>query len=53
MEQNHSDVKSIENLVSSCINIRKEISKIVIGQNNIVDKLLMTIFGGGHAMLLA
>jgi len=52
METNRSDVKSIENLVLSCNKIRSEVSKIIVGQTDVVNKLLMTIFSNGHAVLI-
>jgi len=52
MESTHTDIKSIENLVFSCNDIRKEVSKVIVGQVDIIDKLLMTIFSGGHAVLI-
>ena len=52
MESNHADIQSIENLVRSCDNIKKEVSKVIVGQKNVIEKLLMTIFSGGHAVLI-
>ena len=52
MDSDHSDVQEIDNLVTSCTNIKKEISKVIIGQNTIIEKLLITIFSGGHAVLI-
>jgi len=52
MESNYSDIKSIENLVRSCDNIKKEVSKVIVGQENVIEKLLMTVFSGGHAVLI-
>ena len=52
MESNHTDIKSIENLVFSCNDIRKEVSKVIVGQVDIINKLLITIFSGGHAVLI-
>ena len=52
MESTHTDIKSIENLVFSCNDIRKEVSKVIVGQVDIIDKLLMTIFSSGHAVLI-
>ena len=31
--------------------LRNEISKVIIGQKDVVDKLLITLFAGGHALL--
>ncbi len=52
MESNYSDIQSIENLVRSCDNIKKEVSKVIVGQESVIEKLLMTVFSGGHAVLI-
>jgi len=52
MESNYSDIQSIENLVRSCDNIKQEVSKVIVGQKNVIEKLLMTVFSGGHALLI-
>ena len=31
--------------------LRDEISKVIIGQKDVVDELLITLFAGGHALL--
>lgn len=31
--------------------LRREISKVIIGQKDVVDELLITLFAGGHALL--
>jgi MoxR-like ATPase len=31
--------------------LRSEISKVIIGQKDVVDELLITLFAGGHALL--
>lgn len=52
MESNHTDIQSIENLLQSCENIKKELSKVIVGQQTVIEKLLITIFSGGHAVLI-
>ncbi len=47
-----SDVAAIQNLVQKRLELKKEISKIIIGQDLVVDQVLLSIFSGGHALLV-
>ena len=47
-----SDVAAIQSLVQKRIELKKEISKIIIGQDVVVDQVLLSIFSGGHALLV-
>ncbi len=47
-----SDVAAIQNLVEKRKELKKEISKIIIGQEVVVDQVLLSIFSGGHALLV-
>ncbi len=47
-----SDVKSVEALVDKYALLRKEISKVIIGQDKVVEEVLISIFSGGHALLI-
>ena len=47
-----SDVTAIQNLVQKRIVLKNEISKIIVGQDSVVDQVLLSIFSGGHALLV-
>ena len=47
-----SDVTAIQNLVEKRNELKKEISKIIVGQEAVVDQILLCIFSGGHALLV-
>ncbi|MFY0483938.1 AAA family ATPase [Flavobacterium sp. PLA-1-15] len=47
-----SDVTAIQNLVQKRSELKKEISKIIVGQDVVVDQILLSIFSGGHALLV-
>ncbi len=47
-----SDVSAVQNLVQKRIELKAEISKIIIGQDDVVDQILLSIFSGGHALLV-
>ena len=47
-----SDVAAIKNLVDKKNLLKKEISKIIVGQEQVVNEILISIFSGGHALLV-
>jgi len=47
-----SDVAAIENLVKKNKELKNEISKIIVGQEKVIDQILLSIFSGGHALLI-
>ena len=47
-----SDVKAVEQLVNKYTDLKTEISKKIIGQEKVVNEILLSIFAGGHALLI-
>jgi len=47
-----SDVAAIQNLVQKRAELKSEIAKIIVGQDDVIDQLLLCIFSGGHALLV-
>ena len=47
-----SDVAAIHNLVQKRNELKCEIAKIIVGQDAVVDQILLCIFSGGHALLV-
>lgn len=47
-----SDVAAIENLVQKHKELKNEIAKIIVGQESVIDQILLSIFSGGHALLI-
>ncbi len=47
-----SDVTAIQNLVQRRNELKKEIAKIIVGQDEVIDQILISIFSGGHALLV-
>ncbi|PTX63108.1 MoxR-like ATPase [Kordia periserrulae] len=47
-----SDVAAIENLVQKHKELKNEIAKIIVGQEKVIDQILLSIFSGGHALLI-
>lgn len=47
-----SDVAVIENFVNKYKSLKQEIAKVIIGQEDVVDQILISIFSGGHSLLI-
>jgi MoxR-like ATPase len=47
-----SDVAAIEQLVENTKLLKKEISKVIVGQTDAVNYVLLSIFCGGHSLLI-
>ena len=47
-----SDVTAVESLVSKNQLLKKEIAKVIVGQEKVIDQILLSIFSGGHALLI-
>ncbi|MEH6656577.1 AAA family ATPase [Leeuwenhoekiella marinoflava] len=47
-----SDAKAIDALVIRYQDLKKEISRVIIGQEEVVDQIIISIFSGGHALLI-
>jgi MoxR-like ATPase len=47
-----SDVNVLEAFVVKYEALRSEIAKVIIGQNDVVDQILVSIFSGGHSLLV-
>jgi MoxR-like ATPase len=47
-----SDVSIIENFVKKYNSLKEEIAKVIVGQEDVVDQILISIFSGGHSLLI-
>ncbi|NIK92933.1 MoxR family ATPase [Mangrovimonas sp. CR14] len=47
-----SDVAKVEQLVNKYKTLRSEIAKVIVGQEEVVNQILISIFSGGHALLI-
>ncbi|WP_228852054.1 AAA family ATPase [Aegicerativicinus sediminis] len=47
-----SDVAAIETFVKKYKDLKTEIAKVIVGQNKVVDQILISIFSGGHSLLI-
>ncbi|MFM9840290.1 MAG: AAA family ATPase [Cyclobacteriaceae bacterium] len=50
-EELKSTEQSVQEIISHLNNLKKEIKKVIVGQEEIIDQLLITFLAGGHALL--
>jgi MoxR-like ATPase len=43
--------KSVQQIISDLNNLKQEMKKVIVGQEEIIDQLLVTFLAGGHALL--
>ena len=48
----NSDVEALQDLVKSYRDLRNEISKVIVGQDEVVRDVLISIFSQGHCLLV-
>jgi MoxR-like ATPase len=47
-----SDVAAIDRLVEKHGSLTREISKVIVGQREVVDQILLSVYTGGHSLLI-
>lgn len=47
-----SDVVAIDNLVEKHEILTREIAKIIVGQREVIDQILLSVYTGGHSLLI-
>ena len=45
------EVKALEKLSEAYHNVRTELSKVIVGQNEVIEQLMIAIFARGHCLL--
>ena len=48
----NNNIELVKDFISSHKKFKDEIGKVIIGQNNVVDQVLMSIFCDGHSLLV-
>jgi MoxR-like ATPase len=48
----HDDVQAVAALHAACARIRDELGRVIVGQQSVVEELLITLFAGGHGLLI-
>jgi MoxR-like ATPase len=49
---NHSDVESLDALANSYKTLSKEIGKVIVGQDDVVKAVIISLFSNGHSLLV-
>ena len=47
-----SDVEAVDALASAYRNLSSEISKVIVGQNDVVQAVIISLFSNGHSLLV-
>ena len=47
-----SDVAAVEQFVKQYKDLKTEIAKVIVGQDEVVNQILISIFSGGHSLLI-
>lgn len=47
-----SDTQAVQNLVNHYQNLQNEIHKVIVGQEDVVNQVLISIFSNGHCLLV-
>lgn len=49
---NSNDINEIKDLAEAIKNVKSEIAKVIIGQEDTIDQLLISLFARGHVLLI-
>ena len=52
MTENSSDLQAVERLNESYAKIKAEIGKVIIGQDKVIEQLLIALLSAGHCLLI-
>ncbi len=47
-----SEVQVIDNFVEKYHQLKSEIAKVIVGQDKVISEILISVFSGGHALLI-
>ena len=47
-----SDVAAIQKLVQKQTELKQEIAKVIVGQEEVINQIVLSVFSGGHALLV-
>lgn len=47
-----SEVELLDSLIAKCDELKKEIAKVVVGQESIINQVLVSMFSSGHCLLV-
>ncbi|PQV48935.1 MoxR-like ATPase [Jejuia pallidilutea] len=47
-----SDVAAVEQFVKQYKDLKQEIAKVIVGQDDVINQILISVFSGGHSLLI-
>lgn len=47
-----SDVAAVQQFVKKYKNLKQEVAKVIVGQDDVVNQILISVFSGGHSLLV-
>ncbi|MFM9948795.1 MAG: AAA family ATPase, partial [Saprospiraceae bacterium] len=47
-----SDVEAVDAMAASFKDLRKEIGKVIVGQDEVVKAVIISLFSNGHSLLV-
>lgn len=48
----HRDVELLDSCADACLRLKQQVARVVVGQDDVVDAMLVTLFARGHALLV-
>ena len=52
MSENTNDAQAVDQLAQSYQDLKSEIGKVIVGQNEVVQTVLLSLFSNGHSLLV-
>lgn len=52
LEQNKNDVELVGHLANKISDVKSELAKVIIGQTDIIDQILISLISNGHCLLV-
>ena len=47
-----SDTARLRQFLEKYADLKKEVGKVIVGQDDVLSQILITVFSGGHALLI-
>src|SRR6266487_3600925 len=50
-DMGHGDLQAMEKLKSAFTNIKQQLARVIVGQDEVIEELLIAMFSRGHCIL--
>jgi MoxR-like ATPase len=51
IETQHNDAQAVEKLIAGRAKIETELAKVIVGQKEVIEQILIALFAGGHCLI--